>query len=505
MKTIKYIVSIFFLAGLLFTACEVDYLSDPNEPEVAPTYGLMNRVQKRFMDDTRDEWFSGRQVILWVQYWNQVNYTEEDRFQYRETTNQSAWDDIYANAQDLVDLIAFNDVNSDRYVSDMAKFGSHETQIAASQTMLVYIYLHAVELWGDVPYYSFGSTNASFQANQLSTLDAFAPVYAAQSDIYADMLNVLETTAGVFSGATYVMDGDNFFNGDAGQWAKFANSLRLRIANRVGDATHIAGAIADGVMTSNSDIAAVYYEENDLNASPMYRAFVVDARTDFSPSYSFVDLLQGNRGPVAVLDPRLDIFCADNADGNKVGIPLTASNAVVNSFNWESLPGDIIIANQAYPEIYMEYSEVCFILSEVNSWDQTWYEAGVTASMEKWGVAAADITAYIATLPPADEENVLNQKYIALYMQPMEAWSEYRRTGYPTHLIKPGETYNYTWQIAGVDTTASFTFDPIGGLTDMPTRNKYLVNEQNLNKANYDAAVASMGGDEQNTKLWWQN
>lgn len=47
-----------------------------------------------------------------------------------------------------------------------------------------------------------------------------------------------------------------------------------------------------------------------------------------------------------------------------------------------------------------------------------------------WSVAAADIDTYVAALPAANEENVMMQKYIALYMQPMEAWSEYCRTGF---------------------------------------------------------------------------
>ena len=59
MRMIKYMAFI-VLASLLFSACEVDYLENPNEPEAAPTAGLMSRVQKQLMNDTRDEWFSGR-------------------------------------------------------------------------------------------------------------------------------------------------------------------------------------------------------------------------------------------------------------------------------------------------------------------------------------------------------------------------------------------------------------------------------------------------------------
>lgn len=504
MKTFKYITIV--LVGLLLFSCEVDYISNPNQPEVAPTYGIMNRVQKNFMDVTRDEWFSGRMSLLWVQYWNQVNYTEEDRFQYRETVNQASWNDVYTTAQDLIDLIKYNTDEATK--SDVEKYGPNENQIAAARIMLVYIFQTATELWGDIPYYSYGSDNDNFQANMLKGDEPIdQPVYATQAEIYADMLNTLDEAQASILVDENMIDGDNFFDGDAAKWKKFANSLRLRIANRIKDvypaaSTHITAAIAAGVFESNADNPGVTYEANAVNGAPMYRAYYVDNRTDFAPSASFVELLQGKRGPFGMVDPRLDIYVADNDYGFKVGIPLVENNSIVNKFVHESLPGEAVLAAD-YTEYYMEYSEVCFIQSELNSWDQTWYEKGVRASMEKWGVAEDAIADYIAALPAANEENVMMQKYIALYMQPMEAWSEYRRTGWPNTLVKPNVEYTYTYPTPDGDVTQTFEFDPIGGLTDLPTRNKYLLNEYSVNGESVNDAVTSMGGDEQDTKLWW--
>jgi len=163
MNKIKYIIVV--LVTALLYSCSVDYFADPNEPEIAPTYGIMNRVQKRLMDDTRDEWFSGRMAILWVQYWNQVNYTEEDRFEYRETVNQSGWDDLYKNAQDMIDLIELNTNESTK--GSMEQYGPNENQIAAGRIMLSYIYLLATEVWGDIPYWLYGSDDTDFQANKV--------------------------------------------------------------------------------------------------------------------------------------------------------------------------------------------------------------------------------------------------------------------------------------------------------------------------------------------------
>lgn len=505
MKKLKYIA--LFFTGVFLFACEVDYYSDPNSPEIAPTYGIMNRVQKTFMNNTRDVWFSGRQSLLWVQYWNQVNYTEEDRFQYRETVNLSSWNAIYKNAQDLWDIIELN--TNEETKGDMAQFGPNENQIAAVRIMLVYVYLHAVELWGDVPYASYGNDDPSFQANKLKTEGIDTPVYAKQEDIYADMLKELDEAQQSIDTGENMIDGDNFFGGDPVKWKKFANSLRLRIANRVKDVypaaqSHITGAISAGVMESNADNAGVTFEDNAVNGAPMFQGFVVNARKDFAPSMQFVELLQGKRGPFGIEDPRLDIYIDDNGDGNKVGVPLTASNDIVGAFEWESMPGAAILAAN-YTEYYMEYAEVCFILSEINGWDQEWYEKGVRASMSRWGVASGDIDAYVASLPAASEETVMMQKYISLYMQPMEAWSEYRRTGYPNTLVKPNTPYTYTWPTADGDKSLTYEFKPIGGLTDLPGRNMYPLNEASINETNVKTAASSIGGDTQTTKLWWAN
>ena len=145
----------------------------------------------------------------------------------------------------------------------------------------------------------------------------------------------------------------------------------------------------------------------------------------------------------------------------------------------------------------MEYSEVCFLLSEFNNWDQAWYEKGIRASMAKWGVATADIDAYIAGLPAASQETVLAQKYIALYMQPHEAWTEYRRTGFPKTIIKPNPPY--TSQAGEVYSFIPLVVDAI----DLPNRIGFSQSEQLLNVTGYESGKAALGGaDNMLTKLW---
>src|SRR5690606_6288468 len=102
----------------------------------------------------------------------------------------------------------------------------------------------------------------------------------------------------------------------------------------------------------------------------------------------------------------------DPADyvGQPYGLDQSMSTAQAEMANFFSKH----VYKRDYTEILMEYSEVEFLLSEANGWSQTNYVNGVRASMAKWGVPAAAADAFVASLPAANMESVLTQKYVAL-------------------------------------------------------------------------------------------
>jgi hypothetical protein len=281
----------------------------------------------------------------------------------------------------------------------------------------------------------------------------------------------------------------------------------------------MADAVAQGVFTSNDDNAVFVYESADANASPSYRAWFVGNRSDFAVGHSFMTLLKGenlvghdhatvvtgaNPNPFfGIVDPRLPIYAQPNSEGNYVGMYIAESSAAAATFTQESLPGTAIINTPDFGETLLEVSEVAFIVSEMNGWDQTLYEAGIAASMQKWGVDEADILAYIAGVPAASEETVLTQKYIALYMQGHAAWAEYRRTGFPKTLI-PVFT-DFSLYVPSTDTWLDLNFSPIvEEVTDLPYRMKYPQQEQTLNGESRKAAADKLSnGDVIYSKLWW--
>ena len=529
MKNIISKIAIFSsVSALALVSCRQDFEeinTNPNNPVVAPTSAIANSAAKEFIDATRGAFSSGRMYLPWAQYSAQVNYTDEDRYKFRENVNQALYRDHYLVARDYKLILDLN--SSPETAANASAYGSNVNQIAMSRIMLSYIFSELVDTYGDVPYYSYGNKDADFQA--LDVLENPNPKFASQKKIYADILNelkaasvMMDTSKPVFSGPAAA--GDQIFKGSSVKWKKFANSLRLRIANRVKNVipeanAHITDAIASGVMTSNEDNAELKYQTNPSFAAPLYIAFVVNAREDFHVADTFVKALKGEKGSFGV-DPRLQKMVAPkgtslssagtnsytpSADLTKyVGMPYGVINAEApkqfengktSIFGFPVLAADAALT-------FMEYSEVEFILSEVNGWDQTHYIKGIEASMAKWKVDTASIAAFVATVPAASAQSVGTQKWVALYNQPLEAWSEYRRTGYPNFLLKPGQTNNYL--VADDDGNMTYTFvSSVSGLTDVPYRVTYPINLATLNPENYAAAQTAVGGDKMNTKLIW--
>lgn len=522
----KYIKTTIVALIIMLVGCEVDYLENPNVPSSPPSSAVFNEAVEDIITNTRDTWWLGRFTQNTMQYWQQAEYGDEDRYAYRETMRQN-WATFYYDLQNLQIVIDLNEDEDTR--NTMQAYGSNDNQIAAARIMMAYIFHIMTDTWGDIPYWSYGSDNPNFQALQLTGEEEIIyPAYAPQSEIYADLLKELkEAEAQLNVEESGFKIGDPIYDGDVAKWKLFANSLRLKIALKIQGVApglaneHITDAITRGVITSNADNATLEYETSDANASPMYIAWNVTNRADFAVSNTLVTLLKGDNimghdgdnvttaiteNPfLGLTDPRLVEYAEPNDDGNYVGMPVAETSGQAATITWKSYPSKENITDKPdYAVVLLEYAEIAFILSELNGWDQTHYENGIIASMEKWGVPDAAIDTYMDAVPDASQETVLAQKYIALYMDGQSAWSDYRRTEYPDIFMKPG---NYSVYEPGDDTYYLFNFDPIPAEIedDLPRRMQYPQYEQTLNEENWKEAVDRLGGDDNLiAPLWWQ-
>jgi len=529
MKNIKAILlsSVIGISTLSMISCTKDLADinkNPNAPEEVPSYAVFNGANRYLMNFTRDGWWMARMSMPWMQYSAQNNYVEEDKYQYRDAQTTNGWIYLYRSANSYKDIILM--CENPETSSSMMAYGDLENQIAISRIMLAYTFDNLVSHFGPVPYWSYGDReNPKFQALNVEQYPLAA--YATEEEIYADLLKELKAAANQLNvNESGFNIGDNIYNGEAAKWKKFANSLRLRIANRIkhkfaGASAEIQDAITSGVFTSNEDNAIHAFGSTDVEGNPLWQTFYTGTpRTDFWPGRSFVQLLKGETSNFG-FDPRLYkiaapkgiTFLTYNSTGytnstnmnDYIGVP----NALPRVETYYQAPTNINffskeILSATRGEVLMEYSEVLFILSEINNWSQVHYQNAVRANMERVGISSTDINTFISRLPVANARNVLTQKYVSLFYNPDEAWNEYRRTGYPDTevLLMPGET------AVRPHDQSTYVFTPLQSgnvvATDLPARVRYPVTQQTLNGENWKAAVALLGGsDEIDKKLYF--
>jgi hypothetical protein len=514
MKKILYSFFLASIIALMMTSCEDLQVTntDLNNPDEVPSNMLMSGTEKKIMDYIYDNWFSGRQCLVYSQYWGQRNYTEEDRYQIRESVNNSYFNVLYTLVANLNKVIELNTDESTATIS--ATYGANVNQIAAARILKAWLYSVMTDTWGGIPY---------SEAGQL-TEDVYYPKYDDQEEIYADLINELtEASAMIDESEEAFTSGDMIFSGDASKWKKFANSLKCRLAIHISKVdsnwkTYIAEALASGVFESNDDNAAYHYTSTAPEYCMFYSGFFVSARNDFSMTRPFMDILKGQADTLnvkshpweGVVDPRLEIYTTPRNSayiGVPYGIPSGSMNSTYRNLapNWYANPP--LMLNMDFPVPMMTYAELQFILCEYNDFSSTEYEEGVRASLEYWNdingtsISTTDEDTYVAAVSEnINAETVALQKYIDLYMNGTEAWTELRRTGYPEQILRPNE-------ISCVDASGeSILFTTLSETNDdIIARVKYPTNESTLNGDNFVAAVAKLtdGTNNYYSKMFW--
>jgi hypothetical protein len=193
-------------------------------------------------------------------------------------------------------------------------------------------------------------------------------------------------------------------------------------------------------------------------------------------------------------DPRRATWFTQYPAGSGTYTGLTYGITGSSSYSKFSHYVDAIRINPTFATVLCDYIEVEFLLAEAAERSlggvtdaETHYNNAVLASMKYWGVSDADAAAYIAQPTVAYtkatgnyKQKIGTQKWLGLFDRGVEAWAEWRRLDYPVLNPPPGMTY-----------------------ADIPVRMPYPYNENKMNKDNYTAASAAIGGDEATTKLFW--
>ncbi|MBP6425337.1 MAG: SusD/RagB family nutrient-binding outer membrane lipoprotein [Flavobacterium sp.] len=478
----KIVLLIAFIA--LSVSCTDDITglnADTKNPTTAKSEYLFTSAQKALVNQMQSTSVNYNVFRLFAQHWTETTYPDES--QYNITTRSipdTHWTVLYRDViTDLKQAKKLLDAETPGTAAETAILNNKK---AIVDIHMAYAYSILVDTFGNIPY----SESNNIEEHPL-------PKYDDAKTIYKDLISrltadaaALSTSAGSFGAADLVNAGS------AAKWKKFANSLRLRLAVNIYDAeptyaaTEIVAAVTAGTIASNTDNIKLAYLGAQPNANPLYVDLVASGRNDFVPANTLVDKMN------SLSDPRSPKYFSLNTGAT------TFSGGIYGAGNTYSNYSKInpTLTAAAYPGTIFDYTEVEFLLAEaaakgvaVGGTAESHYNAGITASMENWGVASVDIATYLARTDVAYttatgnyKQKIGEQAWLALYNRGFEAWTSYRRLDFPA-LAAPAGAYN--------------------GITSVPVRFSYPAKEQTLNNTNVTAAITAIGGNALSTKIFW--
>lgn len=498
------------IGALAVTACDNDGLTDvnrnPNSPTDAPTASLFTTAARvaaaRFLDGV-----GGLRYAFLAQHMAEVQYPESDAYARLRGNNAAGLFSTPYNTE-LQDLQLV--INRGVAANQPGTFGP-------ALVLKSWTFGYITDTFGDVPYAQ------AFRADS----GVLSPTYDTQKDIYAGIFRDTDQAAKGLGSATNTLGAaDPIYGGAPAKWQKFANSVRARHALRL---VNVDRATADaqlraaitspgGLITTNADNAQMSWPGDGVYDNPWAANF--KTRDDHRVSDRLVRVLRDYD------DPRIAVFAmapdraADEIAGRTtkwcpaggttcyVGLTnaLTHAQASVNVPVTSRIgaifyPGATAYGNYggggaSRPSPMFQAAEGLFIMAEaaarglggLNAAQANgFYQSAIRASMEYYGVPAAQITAYLASpagtmdAGTAGLVKLATQKWIALFQDPLNAWAEVRRTCQPA-IVEPG---------------------PAAIQAELPRRLQYPANESATNAESYRAAVQRQGADNLSTRVYW--
>jgi len=426
MKTIyKSLMVLIVTVG--FTSCKkyLDVNVNPNSPTTPPINGLLTRVTQT----TPLNVFRVANVTsYYVQYLASPNPSSPTDV-YEPIDASTTWTNLYDNMTDIYDLQKL-----------AAEQGA--TQYQGVAKVLLAMDLHLVHsLWGAAPY------------SQAFTGQNLAPAYDDATAIFQRCITLLDEGIAHLqaTGSTRVIPVatgsavrvDLIHNGSSAAWIRTANALKARLLMQLS-------------KTSQYNSAAVFSALSGAYTSTAHDAFI----TAFAVRNPWNQVAVNNS--LLVLDGWLSEHYVKAMDGSLYGavdprLALTASLTRFNDYrgtrNGKGRVGSGTNKDESYisltgyyssttsPLFIITYEELKFIEAEAafraNDKPRAYaaYLEGMTANMNKMGVAAVARDAYVTNASVSVGANnltlelILREKYKAMFLMPV-TWDDARRYNY---------------------------------------------------------------------------
>lgn len=348
----------------------------------------------------------------------------------------------------------------DQWVS-MSKKGFEEKYpdlFALATLFKVFAGHRLVDVHGPIPYSRYGQgTDVAFDGMK----EAYDKFFEELKTIVS-VLRQVEATDPNADKIRYAKFDKSRYGGDYAVWIRVANTLRLRLALRISKVDPLRAkaeaeaAIADGGVLNEDDKS---FEMSTGTVHPLLT--ITEAWQETRLNASMETYLKGYH------DPRLPVYAKPATHpsfaGDYKGVRSGASFSKGTFLDYSKVNFD----NNPYVKV-MDVAESFFLRAEgaLYGWNmggtaKDFYEIGVRVSFKTHGLggveeylnnnsgtqidyvdpinsennakALSTITVKWDESAPMEEklERIITQKWIALYPEGQEAWSEFRRTGYP--------------------------------------------------------------------------
>jgi len=470
MKTITILAACSLLLGA--SSCDNNFEeinTNPNLIDQISPGTLLNEVIYNMASNNVTNHYNINCQLMQVQLPYPAYYGGVQRYEILPTTGNSQWNAAYKWAKNI------------REMRITAEADQSTNYLAIALTLNAWVYSNLSDTFGDIPF------SEASQAED-GILQA---KYDDQETVYTQLLADLETANTLYDHNIAMAYGtDILFANDTRLWQKFTNSLRLRLLLRVSDVRPSAyqemvaiinDPAATPIIDASSEAAVFHVTGVTPNISPWSRA--LDFSNQHAVGQFFIETLN------ALEDPRRPIYVGQATEqGDPIGYKGIPSGYDNEQFTYSPsyMNNQQVVAPMIIP--ILTYAEICFIKAELAQKGhlddaETHYQNGVRAAIELWTGESVPASYFETSQAKYDGtlERIMLHKYLALYFTDNQQWAEYRRTGYPE-----------------LPTTHSMLNDGV-----MPSRLLYPDVQPIYNRTNYEAAAQAMGGDNINSKVWW--
>ena len=535
-KAYKYIVGV--LALSLFTACDFQKVNT-NEFELLPEEGLMDGISIGGP-------ITAMQKCVFPVGTQADGTSVANRYQTAYNLAADCWSGYFGQNNNWGGPNNLNYFLKDGWVASSYTEsystvvplwqdlkGKTETQFpevfALAQILKISAWHKATDMFGPIPYKEAGKGLITVP------YDSQEEVYKAMFKELSDAIEVLTKYADN-GNSKLLPNADAVYAGDVHKWVVYANSLMLRLAMRV--------YYADAALSKKYALQAVNHSYGVMKTkddeAKMERGASLEFKNNLDVLINQYNECRMGSSMLAYLggyqDPRLPKYFNTSTVSQAVtvgtygkysGVPTGHDVSSNDAFRDSSRPA----ITSTTPTYWMRASEVYFLLAEaalhgfaVGGTAESLYEKGIEMSFKENGIASSEVADYMSSgLKPSaysfhltnpgvnvdvpavtqattewsgtDEEKlekIMIQKWIALYPNGQEAWSEYRRTGYP-------KLHSTITNYSNGEVDSEVGIRRMRFPTNKSTSAEDIANLESARK------LLRGGLDKAGTRLWWDN